>query len=1141
MSAGAPWSVKGIDPKAREIAKDLARREGLTLGDWLNRVIMDDPPAGDRGGDYDPPPFAAQEFDRLGEALQRLTAKVESAEHRSTLAISGIDQTVLGLLSRLESAEREHVAVGARFEGALEEIRAEQAQAHERIAKVEEEAAQPRSVEALRALEAALGKVAGHLYDSETRTRETLSEVRAELGGMVEKVRKLEETDTAPSQAMIDGVVSRIVQRLEDAELRTSSAIRRLESSVSEFDHRLHAAETRDEGPEQRLEQLAAELTRNFANFDQRLQAAEARDEGPDQRLEQLTAELSRNFVSFDQRLHAAESREEAAEQRLEQLAADLTRSLDTAQDGLAARLQETTETRFASIERSLQQSLHQMSGQMKAADQRTTQAMERMGHEVFRVAETLGKRMEGVETRSAEAMEQVGGEVSRIAEAMEGRLRKADQLQAESLERLGVEIARITERLADRIGNAERRSAQAIDDVGEQVSRISEKLNQRQERSSSELVDRIRQSEERTARLLEEAREKIDQRLAGAERRLSEQVATMPQAAPTPDSSLFAEPDLPPGPFGSLAFAPEPFSSPAFPEDSAPVEPAPRSLGALAAKPVSTSSLSTGSVAAAPLSVTPPAPSLRSPSAPVPSPVSASAPFDGFPADGPTPSQRPAPDPLDETVVSSEPFSPTSLASTLLPALDAEEPSERDTARDAFAPAAFARRGDAPAGFVPPVESLPAEPQQSPFQGDDFDATEMFEALAASQAAPPVVEPEPVDEDLIEAASQSLQGGAEPAAYDYAPTPEGPARASTRDLIAQARAAARAAQEGGGASDPNRKPLFTGFGAKKDKPNDRLKSLVAIAAGAATLGVSAAGLTLYSAQSVGRHGSHDGADQVQANHASAGDAGGGETPQVAVALAPQLAPAESEVNLQSLYADAVRRIEAKDAAGVRSLRRAADLGYPPAQFYMAKLYESGDVGVPKNVIEARKWTERAAQGGDRKAMHNLALNYFEGSGGPKNLTMAAQWFSRAADLGLVDSQYNLARLYEEGYGVSQNPAEAYKWYLIAARSGDAESRAAADRIKRRLSVFGQKAAEHSAQAFTPEPPPVMASTAAAPSDVVVAQHALAKLGYYKGPSDGLSSPALKLAIQAFQRDQGLPATGTVDHGLTSHLAKASG
>ena len=42
MAAGAPWSVKGINPRAREVAKDLARRSGMTLGEWLNRVILDD-------------------------------------------------------------------------------------------------------------------------------------------------------------------------------------------------------------------------------------------------------------------------------------------------------------------------------------------------------------------------------------------------------------------------------------------------------------------------------------------------------------------------------------------------------------------------------------------------------------------------------------------------------------------------------------------------------------------------------------------------------------------------------------------------------------------------------------------------------------------------------------------------------------------------------------------------------------------------------------------------------------------------------------------------------------------------------------------------------------------------------------------
>jgi localization factor PodJL len=42
MSSGTPWSVKGIDPRARAVAKTAARKEGMTLGEWLNRVILDD-------------------------------------------------------------------------------------------------------------------------------------------------------------------------------------------------------------------------------------------------------------------------------------------------------------------------------------------------------------------------------------------------------------------------------------------------------------------------------------------------------------------------------------------------------------------------------------------------------------------------------------------------------------------------------------------------------------------------------------------------------------------------------------------------------------------------------------------------------------------------------------------------------------------------------------------------------------------------------------------------------------------------------------------------------------------------------------------------------------------------------------------
>jgi localization factor PodJL len=179
--------------------------------------------------------------------------------------------------------------------------------------------------------------------------------------------------------------------------------------------------------------------------------------------------------------------------------------------------------------------------------------------------------------------------------------------------------------------------------------------------------------------------------------------------------------------------------------------------------------------------------------------------------------------------------------------------------------------------------------------------------------------------------------------------------------------------------------------------------------------------------------------------------------------------PAAPGADPRQIYVSAVRQIESGDSTGLDPLRRAANLGFAPAQFHLAKLYENGSAGLKKDLGEARRWTERAAAGGDMKAMHNLGLYYFEGTGGAKNTTRAAAWFRKAADAGLKDSQYNLARLYEQGYGVAQNPAEAYKWYLIAAAGGDSEARSSAERLRQRLPVETQVAAQRSATIFRPQ------------------------------------------------------------------------
>lgn len=203
-------------------------------------------------------------------------------------------------------------------------------------------------------------------------------------------------------------------------------------------------------------------------------------------------------------------------------------------------------------------------------------------------------------------------------------------------------------------------------------------------------------------------------------------------------------------------------------------------------------------------------------------------------------------------------------------------------------------------------------------------------------------------------------------------------------------------------------------------------------------------------------------------------------------------------------------------------------------------MYEVGEGGVKKDLAEARRWTERAATAGEPRAMHNLALYYYKGEGGERNSTKAASWFRKASDLGLVDSQFNLAQLYEGGWGVSQNPTEAYKWYLIAARSGDTASRARAMALRSQLTAEGQRIAERSASGFRSQaaaPVQAVASTAAPSAGLATAQRALSKLGYYQGPQDGVTSPALQMAIAAYQRDQNLQTSGALDGETLSRLS----
>lgn len=200
--------------------------------------------------------------------------------------------------------------------------------------------------------------------------------------------------------------------------------------------------------------------------------------------------------------------------------------------------------------------------------------------------------------------------------------------------------------------------------------------------------------------------------------------------------------------------------------------------------------------------------------------------------------------------------------------------------------------------------------------------------------------------------------------------------------------------------------------------------------------------------------------------------------PRAAVAvLSPDMTDGAANVPIESVtqsksiissrdYATLLKSLSSTDGTGLAKLKRLAEQGYAPAQNDLGKLFESGDLGLTKNLPMARLWTERSARSGVVEAMHRMGLYHYYGQGGAENPVLAAQWFRRAAERGMLDSQYNLAQLYETGLGVTVNSAEAYRWYLIAAQSGDQEALKKVATLKAQVPSDGRAEIERQARAF---------------------------------------------------------------------------
>jgi len=116
--------------------------------------------------------------------------------------------------------------------------------------------------------------------------------------------------------------------------------------------------------------------------------------------------------------------------------------------------------------------------------------------------------------------------------------------------------------------------------------------------------------------------------------------------------------------------------------------------------------------------------------------------------------------------------------------------------------------------------------------------------------------------------------------------------------------------------------------------------------------------------------------------------------------------------------------------ASSADLRHAQRLAYRSANPFwwrnLAAFYATGEGTGRIDLVRARRWYRRAAQGGDATGMFELGFMYLQGEGGPKRPRHGRRLITTAAQLGELSALQVLHHAYSKGkWGFPRSPEHA--------------------------------------------------------------------------------------------------------------------
>ena len=266
MKSNAPWSVKGIERDARETAKEAAKREGMTVGEWLNQMIYaaGDPEAS--GGEVE-----GLKLRDIVTAIDHLNKRIADGANESKDAVGELTRKMGDVVERVQRLERSPGGGGDR-----------------------------ERVDALKALEKAVAQVAVQFSNAQKTTVERLETTERQIEKLAERVENAGDANDGASDVgflkdAIDGLQTRMsrTERIANEALHSGSGggassdfvettgnrlrilgdeikrggdqIRALETMIGKLSQQIEAAERRSAEGLQKTAETLSELREKFS------------------------------------------------------------------------------------------------------------------------------------------------------------------------------------------------------------------------------------------------------------------------------------------------------------------------------------------------------------------------------------------------------------------------------------------------------------------------------------------------------------------------------------------------------------------------------------------------------------------------------------------------------------------------------------------------------------------------------------------------------------------------------------------------------------------------------------------------------------------------------------------------------------